>query len=149
MAGLITHNFSVTIIPGSSFAGVTGTGSVTYDDILSPGQYFGSIFDLEIDILGLTFTNMNDFDFPGFPGIEIDADLNVSILELAVANGVNGVDFGALNIDFLFFGGLQFNNGEYALFANAVESTPVSAPATLSMVCLATVGLVLFRRKIR
>lgn len=71
----------------------------------------------------------------------------MEILDFAVANGVNGVDFGGLGIDALFFGGLMFDNNEYSLFANVVESAPVSAPSVLFLMSLSMAGFVLARRK--
>jgi hypothetical protein len=64
--------------------------------------------------------------------------------DLVVQNGVNGVDLGPLKIDFVFFGGLQFENGQYALFASVVESVPT--PKLLILVFISMVGFFLSMR---
>lgn len=141
---------SSTFAPSTTFNGLTGSGSVTYDETL--GTLFDTTidpaFDFSLTMFGQTFSSGDD-EFGSASYDATTGDLFFSVSEVAL---INPVAIALADVESFFFdsaitpllgGGNQVNvyviEGDGACTTNCTL-TPVPLPATLPLV-LAGMGL--------
>lgn len=138
---------------GAAFIGTSATGQFTFDeDLIVIGDEVLAPPDLaiQITVLGLDFTAVNDFDYPVFPQLGF-AGGTPAFLDLILAAGVNGVAFTdprlfSVRLDpseplIAGTGGVDFST---RLF---IETVP--APPTLALIGLGLAAFPAARRRTR
>lgn len=138
-------------ISNGIFAGISGSGTITFDETLLTGvgdeslvpvgsTTLGAIEDSTLDIIfdvgPEIFTAMNDVDFPDFPSFDF-LDGALTFIDYVVVDGESGADlapYGVLSGS--FSDDLFFDDAEQSFFVSIdleYDVSPVPLPAGLPM----------------
>lgn len=149
----VTYNLEFTIdvtdVDTADFLGTTFSGTVTIDDGLldafGDGVAIGSEAEISIDFDGVTYTEVQDIGYPGYPEVEF-FDFDPVFIDFIIEDGINGVAFNDPDVFALsMFTDLTNVGGTFEGFAElnyGFAPVPVPAGAPLALGALAAFGWV-------